>query len=91
MPLSFAGSRDTAPACFLSCGLGGGAALEAWLQPDGTAAALEVLSPLVASGSKLMGEKGEVLWPIKVTESISGGGRLTSARNPGWKHLVIWG
>lgn len=77
--------------CFPSCGLGGGAALGAWLQPDGTAAALEVLSPLVASGSKLMGEKGEVLWPVKVTESVSGGGRLTSARNPGWKHLVIWG
>lgn len=85
--------------CFPSCGLGGGAALGAWLQPDGTAAPLEVLSRLVASASKLMGdmaEKGEVLWPVKVTAVYKWRGKADQCQKSrvetsGYLGLTWWG
>lgn len=43
-----------------------------------------------------MAEKGEVLWPVKVTAVYKWTGRLTSARNPeletsGYLGLTWWG
>lgn len=80
--------------CFPSCGLGGGAASGAWLQPDGTAAPLEVLSRLVASGSKLMGdtaEKGEVLWPVKVTTVYKWSGKADQCQKSRVGNIWLFG